>query len=117
MFVLGPHWSRAVGTLNRKFGDLKPGELCSSYICLMVAAAALAKPKSELRAGGPRPSPVPGREAPGQGETGPSLPRATGLGQLRVGRGHGGRSRLSWEQRLPRRPAFLLFLMDKRAEC
>ena len=23
MFVLGPHWSRAVGTLNRKFGDLK----------------------------------------------------------------------------------------------
>lgn len=32
---------------------VKPGEHCNSYICLMVAAAALAKPRSELLARDP----------------------------------------------------------------
>lgn len=35
------------------FSEMKPGEDCNFYICLMMAAAALAKPMSELPARGP----------------------------------------------------------------
>lgn len=40
-------------TSGGTFQDVKPGGNCSSHICLMVAAAALAKPRNELPARGP----------------------------------------------------------------
>ena len=83
MFVLGPHWSGAGGTLNGTFWNLKkPGELCSSYVCLMVAAAALAKPKSELRAGGPGRSlsTRKRKRLSGQGTRAPLCPEPLGWG-------------------------------------
>lgn len=68
--------------LAEGFGDLKPSEPCSSYICLMVAAAALAKLESELRAGGWGAAPQYQEEsrAPWSGGLGPSLPWAAGAG-------------------------------------
>ena len=85
----------------------------------MVAAAALAKPKSELRAGGPRPSLSTRKRGSQARVIGPlSAPGH------RAGAAEGGQR--AWEggadfpgsRGSPRRlPSFLLFLMDKRAEC
>lgn len=41
-------WVHTRQELVEVFWDAKPGEHCSSPISLMVAAAALAKPRSEL---------------------------------------------------------------------
>lgn len=91
------------------FWDVKPGEPCSSYICLMVAAAALAKPRSAL------PASSPGRELC-SGRLGPFLPPAVRLGQLSMWQGsRKGGADLSDGSSFPRRFCFfLLFLMDMR---
>lgn len=83
----------------------------------MVAAAALAKPKSELRAAAQGCPLVPGRER---------LPVPGPLSAPGHRAGAADRGQRAWEggaafpggRGSPRRlPSFLLFLMDKRAEC
>lgn len=91
---------------------MKPGEDCNSYICLLVAAAALAKPKSELPSYGPRK-----RAGLPSGWLGPSLPGTAWLGQLsmRQGTRKGGAGLLNGSGSPGRLGSFLLFLMGVRA--
>lgn len=101
-----PHQGGETGGM---FWDVKPGEPCSSYICLMVAAAALAKPRSAL------PANDPAREVC-CGCLGPRLPPTVRLRQLSVWqRARKGGADLSDGNSFPRRLCFfLLFLMDIR---